>query len=87
MWLPALGAALFIGAAVWLFGTDRSAELAAKQAPTAGDLDAQPPPPAGAVPTDSAHRRPNGKQMEEQLKILQERFRNRGAPPSQAPPH
>ena len=74
MWLPALGAALFVGAAIWLFGTGKPTPEA-KQ-------DSAPAIPAA---TDSARRKPDPKQLEEQLKMLQERFKGRGAqPPPQA---
>ncbi len=87
MWLPAVGAALFIGAAVWLFGTGGPAQPASNSAAKTADVKAEVRPGASVAPMGSEQRKPNAKQMEEQLKMLQERFGKRGGPPPQAPPH
>jgi hypothetical protein len=87
MWLPALGAGLFIVAAVFLFGTGAPASPPAKEGTRAGDVKAEAKPAASVAPAGPGQRKPDAKQMEEQLKMLQERFGKRGGPPPQAPSH
>ncbi len=90
MWLPALGAVLFIGAAIWMFGTGKPVDEAQKPQAQEKAQERPSPPEARRVPppvaTDSGGRRPDPKQMEERIRAMQEQFRNR-APQPPPPPH
>jgi len=60
MWLPALGAALFVGVGLWWAVTPAAPAIAADQEPSASASAAAPPPTAAAqAPTVHPHPVPN----------------------------
>ncbi len=75
MWLPALGAALFIGAAIWFFGTSKPAEETTSPPPAQEKPKQAPEAKRAAAPADSGKF--DAKQMEERIRAMQEQFKGR----------